>query len=392
MSSRSTKAAQAKSGSDADGATKTSTTSLQADLNEALDRGDWGAVEEISANLDVSGTRGVLSSSRARGKTLEDGKSILGAASLASMKKSPKRPGVSPIASIRAEIDEAVSNGNWDEVERLTTQLLNTKPSPMVQDMMTDTLLSQSPSSARTSPAKSPFRDTPSSSEWSQSPVDKEVRTEKLRKLIAAKDWKGVHVLSGIYEMEAKGTLPPTFASMSGDSAENADFALGWLRGAKNNNSTPPESVEGTERRSQRHQPPSPSTSTSTNNSTELREFERLVNAQDWKGLAHFAGAEDDLDHDLDDGELLPRNLFAIDPLAPRKQPISEASGANEFDNVDLRETQGQQPKVLKDDDDSDVESIHGTERLIPHWQELVDKNSDSKPSGARGGSKDDRT
>lgn len=379
-------------GSNADGATKPkarSVATLQADLNVALERGDWGAMEEISASLDLSGTRGVSSGPRfARGAGSENDESTLGAISLSSLKQSAKRPGISSIASQRAEIDKAVASGDWDEVERLTTQLLNTKPSPVVQGMMTDTLIDRSPSSMRNSPAKSPFRDTPSSSEWSQSPMDKEVRTEKLRKLIAAKDWKGVHVLSGIYEMESKGTLPPTFASMSGDSAERSDFALGWLRGG-NNNSTPPGSVQGGERR---HAPPaSPSTSTSTN-SSELREFERLVNAQDWKGLAYFAGAEEDLDNEDSDGELLPRNLFQNDSLAPpmqqEQQQSSSSSGANDLDHVNLRETDGPQQQVLKSDEDSDVESIHGTENLIPHWQELVDKNLPHFDEKSKGGLK----
>lgn len=350
---------------------------LQADLAAALDRGDWAAIEEISASLDVSGTRGVSLSPRvARGNKSYDAEdSTLGASSLSSLKKKS-----SSIASQRAEIDEAVARGDWDEVERLTTQLLNTKPSPVVvKEMMADTLLmNRTPSSMNTSPVKSPFRDTPSSSEWSQSsPMEKEVRTEKLRKLIAAKDWKGVHVLSGIYEMENKGTLPPTFSSMSGDSAEqHAEFAMGWLSGG-NDNHTPPQSVEGTPKRGR--SPPSPSTSTSTNNSNEIREFERLVNAQDWKGLAYFAGAEEDLDQDSDGEALIPQNLFDIDPLAPKNESqafSSDAGTAKELSEVHLREKDGTQQKVAKRDaDDSDVESIHGTEKLIPHWQELVDKN-----------------
>lgn len=357
----------------------TSLSALQADLAAALDRGDWAAIEEISASLDVSGTRGVSLSPRVAraNEAIDTNDSTLGATSLSSLKKKTKRPGSSLIASQRADIDEAVARGDWDAVERLTTQLLNTKPSPVVKDMMADTLMSRTPSSMNASPAKSPFRDTPSSSEWSQSsPMEREVRAEKLRKLIAAKDWKGVHVLSGIYEMEANGILPPTFASMSGDSAEHehADFALGWLSGGHNNN-TPPQSVEGSPKRGPRP-PPSPSTSTSTNNSKELREFERLVNAQDWKGLAYFAGAEEDLDQDSDGEALVSRNLFDIGPLPPKKQTQALSdSGTMELDDVHLRETDGPQQRVAKGDD-SDVESIHGTEKLIPYWQDLVDKNS----------------
>jgi hypothetical protein len=65
--------------------------------------------------------------------------------------------------------------------------------------------------------------------------------------------------------------------------------------------------------------------------------------------------------------------------LAPKNESqafSSDAGTAKELNEVHLRETDGTQQKVAKRDaDDSDVESIHGTEKLIPHWQELVDKN-----------------
>lgn len=234
---------------------------------------------------------------------------------------------------------------------------------------MSDTLMERTPMSSKSSGGvKSPFRDTPSSSEWSGSPMDKEVRSEKIRKLISAKDWKGVNVLSGIYDMEAKGTLPPTFASLSNDSGDNPAFAQGWLLGGTSNASTPQDSSSesGSPRR---RPPPSPSTSTSTNNSTELREFERLVNAKDWKGLAAFAGAEEEFDDE--DGTLLPRNLFNIDPLAPAKPPAENVK--EEEDQVELRETKGPQ-KYEKEE--SDTESIHGAPLLIPYWQKKVDKYS----------------
>jgi hypothetical protein len=292
------------------------------------------------------------------------------------MKNSPKRPGVvSSIASQRAEIDEAVKRGDWEAVETLTTQFLNTKPPAQRKDAMTDTLMHETPSPSNKSPsARSPFRDTPTSSEWSLSPVDKEERSRKLRKLIEAQDWKGVNVLSGIYEMEAKGALPPSFASLSNDSADNTfDFASGWLFGGNSN--TPPDSVEGSPRRP----PPSPSTSTSTNNSNEIREFERLVNAKDWKGLAAFAGAEDDIEHD--DSQLLPRHLFDIDSLIPEKQ-TSKQSDSEEggLEHVELRETGGPKFRDFKNED-SDAESIHGAQKLIPHWEHKIEDNSPDKSS-----------
>lgn len=375
MSSRASKRSAA---SHSDGRAGSSE-ALQLELNQALERGDWKTIEEISAKLDSPGTQSVSSQTAVRGSAEKSDPSddaLLGAASLASMKRpsKPKWPGESPIASQRKEIDAAVSRGDWNEVERLTTQLLNTKPSPVPKDAMSDTLM-ETPLPSKSS--KSPFRDTPSSSDWSGSPMDKELRSEKLRKLISAKDWKGVHVLSGIYEMEAKGTLPPTFASMSNDSADNPAFAQGWLLGGNSNASTPPDSVDGSG-----HRPPaSPSTSTSTNNSSELREFERLVNAKDWRGLASFAGAEQEIDDDdSDDGLLLPRNIFKIDPIAPQKSPPAGDSGEKE--HVEHQETEG--PLKRKQSGDSDVESLHGAPVLIPYWQKKVDKNSPDAEGGKK--------
>ena len=359
-----------------------------AELNEALERRDWGAIEAISAKLDESGG---ISSSRqaASGSALKDGKSkpfyreeesTLGAIGMSVLKKNSKRTGDRPVVSYRVDIDKAVAKGDWEAVERLTTEMLNTKPSSpkdyvydslLEENKMTNYLINQTPSPSKSSPATSPFRATPTSSEWSQSPSIEEGKVRKIRKLIDAKDWKGVHVLSGIYEMEDKGTLPPNFASMSNDSAESPEFATGWLQGESS--STPsPEGVA-------RLPPPSPSTSTSTGASVDLREFERLVNAKDWKGLAHFAGAEDELDFD-DDGELLPRNLFLLDPLSTSSASNEQADvNEDQIQNVDLRATDGPRLQIFKRGD-SDPESIHGTEELIPYWQELVDKNSPDAP------------
>lgn len=353
-----------------------SETALQAALSEALSRNDYGMIEAISAKLDEPGTRDVSSSARTSSNSNETD-AILGATALSAMKKSPKRPGVG-IASQRAKIDEAVKRGDWDTVEALTTDFLNTKPPALPRDVMADTLMSHTPSPSIKS---SPFRDTPSSSEWSLSPVDKEVKSRKLRRLIEAKDWKGVNVLSGIYELEATGALPPNFASLSSDSAENpSDFASAWLYGGSTN--TPPGSVEGMPHRiSPGRPPPSPSTSTSTNNSNEIREFERLVNAKDWKGLASFAGAEDDIecedDVEHDDSQLLPRNLFDIESLIPGEE-FSYVSDSKEegLDHVELRETEGPKFRDFSKNEDSDTESIHGAQKLIPHWEHKIEKHS----------------
>lgn len=112
----------------------------------------------------------------------------LGAASLSALKstKTPKRPGESPISSKRKEIDRAVEHGDWDAVESLTSDLLNTKQAALPKDAMYDTLMNPSKSSP---PAKSPFRDTPSSSEWSGSPMEDKNRREKIRALIDAGDF-----------------------------------------------------------------------------------------------------------------------------------------------------------------------------------------------------------
>lgn len=71
----------------------------------------------------------------------------------------------------------------------------------------------------------------------------------------------------------------------------------------------PVRQSESVESGSARLMPPSPSTSTSTNNSSQLREFERLVNAKDWRGLASFAGAEESLDDKDDDGKIASKSI-----------------------------------------------------------------------------------
>jgi hypothetical protein len=181
------------------------------------------------------------------------------------------------------------------------------------------------------SPAKSPFRATPSSSEWSQPPIDRE-KMDAIRTLVNAGDWKSVHVLSGIFEMEKNGTLPPTSASMYGPMGTPLDRK---------------EQVPG-------RPPPSPATSSSTGASVDLREFQRLVNEKDWKGLASFAGAEQE--EDFDSEELLARNLFCADT----------EKESNELDQVELRKTGGPQPKIENAESE---ESLQGAEVLIIFWE-----------------------
>ena len=130
------------------------------------------------------------------------------------------------------ELDNAVERGDWQAVKRLTTQMLDmTSPSPVRRDQykilieadrLTDMLrMVNTESPTKSMPMGSPFR--------SQSPVDRE-KTEQIHRLINVGDWKGVHVLLCLFDMEANGTLPQTFASMSADSAEGAAaFTQGWL-------------------------------------------------------------------------------------------------------------------------------------------------------------------
>jgi hypothetical protein len=355
-------------------AASSSITVLRAELDEALARGDWGAIEAISAEIDASMAKSsrqkggmsrsaVIKQFVSKGSSADDDP-ILGLASLSSSKASSKRSREVSTPSRRADLDNAVERGDWESVERLTTELLNSNPTSQrdgsvkiltAEDKVTDTLLMDSAalSPIVASPSKSPVRVTPSSSEWSQSPIDRE-KTDAIRKLINAQDWQSVHVLSGIFEMEKNGTLPPTFASMSADSAESPAFAQGWLRSGPTG--TPPD-VEhhvGPGR-----PPPSPATSSSTEASVDLKEFQRLVNEKDWKGLASFAGAEQEGDYDTEG--LFARNLFGGDS---EKESIE----------VEHRQTEGPRPKIEKKE--SDRESIHGAELLIPFWEQIIAQHS----------------
>lgn len=114
MSSRASKKGVASKSSGIEGGEKSSD-ALQAELNAALDRGDWGTVEEISAKLDSPGARSFSSQTAERGSPAKQDVSdegLLGAASFASMKKRPaKRPGENSIAVQRKEIDDAGTSG-----------------------------------------------------------------------------------------------------------------------------------------------------------------------------------------------------------------------------------------------------------------------------------------
>jgi hypothetical protein len=110
--------------------------------------------------------------------------------------------------------------------------------------------------------------------------------------------------------------------------------------------------------------PPSPATSSSTGASVDLREFQRLVNEKDWKGLASFAGAEQE--QDFDNEELLALDLFGADP----------EKESNELDQVELRKTAGPQPEIEYTESE---ESLHGAEELIPFWEQVIKQHSPSK-------------
>lgn len=355
---------------------------LRAELDEALNCGDWGAVEAISAKIDATS----IAASRQRGTNLSTigtqlvsklSKSILpsnadedpvpGATNLSTIKSGAKRTREVSTPSRRAEVDNAVERGDWESVERLTTELLHTNPAPprdgslkilTEDDKLADTLMDRMPSPITSSTSKSPFRTTPLSSEWPQSPIDRE-KMDAIRKLVNAGDWKSVNVLSGIFELEKNGTLPPTFASMSADSMESPAFAQRWQRHGPR--ATSPDMEEQGPGRP----PPSPATSSSTGASLDLREFQRLVNEKDWKGLASFAGAEQE--EDFDNEELLARNLFGAD----------SEKGSNELDQVELQKTTGPQPKL---ENTERKETLHSAALLIPFWEEVIAQHSPDKP------------
>lgn len=355
-------------------AARSSIALLRAKLDEALARGDWGAIEAISAEIeassaDTSKKKGGMSRSAVIKQFVSKGSSaddvpILGAASLSSLENSAKRSREVSTPSRRVELDSAVERGDWESVERLSAELLNSNPAShrddsvkilSDDDRITDTLLMDSTALSPnvSSSFKSPFRVTPSSSEWSKSPIDKD-KTDAIRKLINAQDWQGVQVLSGIFEMEKMGTLPPTFAAMSADSTESTALAQRWLRPGPTG--TPPD-VE--HRVAPARPPPSPATSSSTESSVDLKEFQRFVNENDWQGLASFAGAE--REGDFDDEVLFARNLFGGD-------------SEKEAFEVELRHTEGPTPKI--ENSESDQESIHGTQLLIPFWEQVISQHS----------------
>ena len=90
-------------------------------------------------------------------------------------------------------------------MERLSGEIASTKAAAATpgEDMLSDTLMERIRSSKFT-PGKSPFQDTPSSSEWAQSPADDNdtAKMDAVRKLMSDRDWKGVYAVSGIFEME----------------------------------------------------------------------------------------------------------------------------------------------------------------------------------------------
>ena len=336
--------------------------------------GETGEAHALLGSIDH-----LIKTTRSTSPTSDANEPTLGAFSRSALNDSM---GDDSIVSRRAELDNAVERGDWQAVKRLTTQMLDTtSPSPVRRDRykilteadrLSDTLMMvNTESPAKSTPMGSPFRATPSSFEWSQSPVDRE-KTEKIHRLINAGDWKGVHVLSCLFEMEANKTLPQTIASISADSAEGAAaFAQGWLGGAggalpdmQDTLAAPPPPARP---------PPSPTTSTSTGASVDLREFERLVNAKDWRGLAAF-GAEEGEDNDE---EAVMCNLFDT-PLVP-------PSETNELDQVELRQVGEPAQKVVKNEIVGRKVSLHGAQESIPYWQEFMDKNSpdekDTKPS-----------
>ena len=301
---------------------------LRAELDEALNCGDWGAVEAISAKIDARtadtsrqrgpnsstiGTQLVSKLSKSIPRSNADEGPVLGSTDPSTAESVAKRPREVSTPSRRAELDNAVERGDWESVERLATELLNTNPAAprddslkilTEDDKLTDTLMDRMALPITSSFGMSPFQTTRSSSEWLQSPVDRE-KMDAIRKLVNAEDWKSVHLLSGMFQLEGNGTLPLTFASMSADSTESPAFAQRWQR------HEPMDTWLDTEEQGSGRPPPSPATSSSTVASVDLREFQRLVNEKDWKGLASFAGAEQE--EDFDNEELLARNLFGAD-------------------------------------------------------------------------------
>jgi hypothetical protein len=347
-----------------------SSQSLRAQLDKAIARADWIMVEQLSAQIEAmqnphagfslassaDNEDGTISSatpsgggSRIFGSFRDDSEimksrfsspstdsedNALGLVSRSTMlaKARSKTATDESVVSLRTELDLAVDRGDWSRVEEISAQILANSSSSTssggrhFEVSGADAVSPSTPTRARLGSrqrakshassitSSSPRRDgtgSYASTPSGLSTPDRE-KIAKVGQLVNSGDWKGVNVLAGLYEMESNGSLPPSSPQAHSFDLEDATspYVQTWL-----GVSPPPDhwaQPTPDSPRIQRADSPAPSSSTaSAIEAQTLEEFERLVNAKDWVGLAAFARADEE---DAEDEHATERKLFADSP------------------------------------------------------------------------------
>ena len=381
--------------------------SLRTDLDRAVIRGDWGAVESLSTQIEVADP-----TPRKLYTFNEEVDITLGAMSRAAVViSSSNSMSESSVVSLRTELDQAVDRGDWALVEELSNQILGTNitkvlgnhSSPSKYMMLSEdhTIPSSTPIKVQSEIFRTPY--SPSSHEGLSSsystPDSNKVNT--IGKMVSMRNWRGVTALASVFDLEESGSLPSSPRRVAAN-APHPDptlqgFANDWIAMADSlDNNDNEYSISSTERVAREsantssgsqfsimammgNQPrtvsPNQSYSSASTENNTLQEFERLVGEGDWRGLVDAATREEGIaTSDLAEVGLQFKVSGMLD--YPPTQKVHTKSP----EDVVLRPTDGPHPKQFMRKENK--ESFHGARLLIPYWEEITPKKDDQKTSG----------
>ena len=381
--------------------------SLRTDLDRAVIRGDWGAVESFSTQIEAADP-----TPRKLYTFNEEVDITLGAMSrTAAVISHSNSISDSSVVSLRTELDQAVDRGDWALVEELSNQILGTSTTKVLGNHSSPSkymILSEDQKVPSSTPIKVQhgiFRapTSPVSHEGSSSSCSTPDRSkvDTIGKMVSMRNWRGVAALAGVYDLEESGSLPssprhfatnaphpdPTLQGFANDwiamvdSLDNNDKENSFLstervvRESTNTSSGNQFSIMAMMENQPRTVSPNPSfSSVSTENNT-LQEFARLVGEGDWSGLVDAATREEGIaTSDLAEVGLQFKASGMFHHLPTQNELTNSPEG------VYLRPTDIAHHKEFTRIDNK--ESFHGVRMLIPYWEEVTPKKGDQETSG----------
>lgn len=248
--------AHQRSGSFSSSVGGSSLASMRTELDRAVLRGDWAAVEAISAQVEAmdefAARRGNISKTNSSDNEdipgtptihrrnvniskLHASPSVDSAVSRDEYSASMETSGNSSVSSIRTKLDRAVALGDWQAVDFYAGLLMEFEGIEQggggggvgggaVYEGHVELDYAAPDNSVTSSPMVSsltPRYVTPTASSVSSGSVGRNAdytahlhqRIEVLDKLIKAEQWKGLRVMAGLYEMDEQGASPARFSN-----------------------------------------------------------------------------------------------------------------------------------------------------------------------------------